>query len=152
MIYRVYCESQLKHHPSYRNCTVCERWLTYSNFLEDIHLIPNYDQWLVSDDYELDKDLLQKGVKHKIYSLNTCVFIPRSLNMYEANTRPRIKKEKPYKPTKVIRVTNIETGEFEDYKKQEEVADAFRVKQSYISRLISKGKEYQGYKIEILYV
>lgn len=55
----------------YSDVTVCEEWLTFSNF----------KKWMETQDWEgkeLDKDLLMLGAK--IYSPETCCFISRKLN------------------------------------------------------------------------
>ena len=148
MINRVYNESQLKHHSSYRKCKVCDRWLVYANFLEDVKSLPNYELWLHSDQCELDKDLLQHGQEFKIYSPTTCMFVPKNVNI----RLPKPKKEKAPKPKKVFRLTHIESGMYMDYNKQEEVAGKLGVTQSYISKLVKKGETYKGYKIEKMYV
>lgn len=57
--------------PSYIGCTVCEEWLLFSNFKKwfDKNYIKGYD---------LDKDILFKG--NKIYSPETCCFVPHKIN------------------------------------------------------------------------
>jgi hypothetical protein len=151
MMNRVYNEKQLEHHTAYRDVTVHERWHSFSNFLEDLPELKGYKLWSEGNDYELDKDLLQQGVEYKVYSPETCMFIPREVNIrVKPNGNGRLKKEK--QPKKVIRLTHIESGMYMDYKKQEQVADKLGVTQSYVSRLIGKQKEYKGYKIEVLYV
>lgn len=57
--------------PTYQDCTVCDEWLTLSVFKEW------YDANYI-EGYELDKDLLVKG--NKVYSPQTCCFIPQELN------------------------------------------------------------------------
>lgn len=75
-------------YPTYANVTVCNRWLVYANFLEDLPLIENYDLWLNSEEkMSLDKDLKQVGVENKVYSLDTVKFISASENSREANER-----------------------------------------------------------------
>jgi len=71
MIVRCYSEGELKKHITYINCYVCEEWKTYSNFKKW------FDENYVSG-YELDKDLLIKN--NKIYSPQTCCFIPHRIN------------------------------------------------------------------------
>src|SRR3990167_62339 len=59
--------------PTYKDCTVCEEWLTFSSF----------KAWMEQQDWEgkqLDKDLLVRG--NKLYSPETCVFISRQVNNF----------------------------------------------------------------------
>lgn len=70
MLARVYSGK----HRSYDDCAVSENFLNFQYFAEWCQ-----DQFGFGlDGYELDKDLLFKG--NKIYSEDTCVFIPRELN------------------------------------------------------------------------
>jgi hypothetical protein len=60
-------------YSSYAGCTVCEEWLTFSNF----------KSWMEQQDWEskqLDKDLLIKG--NKVYSPETCVFVSNAINKF----------------------------------------------------------------------
>lgn len=61
--------------PAYKGCSICEEWHNYSNF----------KKWFYENYYEiegqkvaLDKDILIKG--NKVYSPDTCVFVPQSIN------------------------------------------------------------------------
>ena len=73
MINRCYNEKFLKRQPQYRGCSVCEEWLNYSNFKVwyDQNNIPRMS-------FDLDKDILFKG--NKIYSPETVVFVPHTIN------------------------------------------------------------------------
>ena len=75
MIKRCYNLKIKEKHPTYKGCTVCEEW---PNF-------PNFAKWYDENYYEineermcLDKDILIKG--NKIYSPETCVFVPQYIN------------------------------------------------------------------------
>lgn len=71
MIHRCYDEKITSSLPSYKGCSVCDEWLLFSNFkvwFDKNHI----------DGYELDKDILVKG--NKVYSPDTCCFIPPRLN------------------------------------------------------------------------
>lgn len=71
MLRRCYSEVALKLNPSYRGCSVCDEWRVYSNFkkwFEDNYV----------EGYELDKDILCKG--NKVYSPDTCCFVPKRIN------------------------------------------------------------------------
>lgn len=64
--------------------TVCERWHNFTNFLNDIKYLPNYNKWLENKiPYELDKDYLQPGKlkSEKIYSPSTCCFLSSMENV-----------------------------------------------------------------------
>ena len=73
MLGRCYSKSYQERWPSYKGCSVCEEWLTFSNF----------KSWMETQDWngkELDKDLLV--YQNKIYSPETCVFIDKRLNTF----------------------------------------------------------------------
>ena len=75
-------------YATYDNVTVCDRWLCYANFLEDLPLIENYELWLNGEErISLDKDLKQVGEENKVYSLDTVKFITVSENTKEAMQR-----------------------------------------------------------------
>lgn len=56
----------------YKGCTVCDEWKLYSNFKKF------YDDNCKNDSFHLDKDILVQG--NKIYSPNTCLFVPEEIN------------------------------------------------------------------------
>ena len=64
--------------PTYKNITCCEEWLLYENFYEWLHSQDNFNKWLDSDGWAIDKDILIKG--NKIYSHNTCCLVPKNVN------------------------------------------------------------------------
>lgn len=78
MLSRCYSAKYLEKRPTYRGCSVCDSWLTFSNFLG----------WAECQNWarmELDKDLLSPG--NKVYSPDTCVFIPQELNTLMTDRR-----------------------------------------------------------------
>ena len=67
------CYSPVFHikNKTYKNCTVSKEWLYFMTFRE----------WMVRQDWRgkaLDKDILIKG--NKIYSPETCLFVPQYIN------------------------------------------------------------------------
>ncbi|BCQ35278.1 hypothetical protein ERHA55_29490 [Erwinia rhapontici] len=62
----------LKYRPTYVGASVCESWLTFSNYYKFYQ--KNYFEGAV-----LDKDILFPGNKH--YSPDTCVFVPEFINL-----------------------------------------------------------------------
>lgn len=79
LIIRVYCEKHNAKHPAYKSASVCEEWLCFQNFAE---WCENQQFFTAKDDngcyYQLDKDIIVKG--NKMYSPNTCCFIPSQIN------------------------------------------------------------------------
>ena len=76
MLERCYCDEYLKKHPTYVGCEVCDEWKSYETF----------EKWYNENYYEieeyridLDKDIVKKG--NKIYSPQTCVFVPQNINV-----------------------------------------------------------------------
>ena len=75
MLMRCYDPKYHEKKPTYKSCTVDEQWHNFQNFA----------QWYYSNYYEfedeklaLDKDILHKS--NKMYSPETCVFLPVSIN------------------------------------------------------------------------
>jgi len=64
-----------KNNTSYIGCTVCEEWHNFQVFAEWCE--ENYYE-IDNESLELDKDILIKG--NKIYSPNTCIFVPHNIN------------------------------------------------------------------------
>ena len=75
MIKRCYDVKFQEKQPTYKGVTVCKEWLCYANFKkwydEHIYTIEN-------EIIQLDKDILIKG--NKLYSPNTCIFVPHRIN------------------------------------------------------------------------
>ena len=85
MLERCYSEKYQEKYPTYKGCTVCDEWLTFSNF----------KKWMELQAWEgrtLDKDFLIEG--NKIYSPTTCVFLPQKLNKF-INTRAKVRGQYP---------------------------------------------------------
>lgn len=72
---RCYSYKALRNNPSYLNTSVCEEWLTYSNFKKwfDKNYVKGWD---------IDKDILSEDNICTVYSPSTCMFIPKWLNLY----------------------------------------------------------------------
>lgn len=79
---RCYDENQRHKHPTYLGCTVSEFFLTYTNFRDWYVKQKNWE----NPDFVLDKDLLC-GKGGKIYSEDTCVFIPKEINSLLTTTK-----------------------------------------------------------------
>ena len=76
MLERCYSKANKSYRYSYRHCTVSSFFLDFSNFRS----------WCIeqtgfgNDDWQLDKDILVRG--NKVYSEDTCCFVPREVNLF----------------------------------------------------------------------
>lgn len=73
MVDRCYSPKYTAKNPSYQDCSVCNDWLSFSKF----------KAWMETQDWkgkQLDKDILVPG--NKVYSPETCVFVPGDLNSF----------------------------------------------------------------------
>ena len=79
MLVRAYDHKFHKKQESYKDVTVCKEWLNFQNFAEWYYSQKHFN---TKDDkgrsYQLDKDILIKG--NKIYSPETCCFVPHEIN------------------------------------------------------------------------
>lgn len=75
MLKRCYDEVYISKHSTYEDKYVCEEWHNYQTFAKWFD--ENYYE-CNGERMELDKDILCKG--NKIYSEETCVFVPQRIN------------------------------------------------------------------------
>ena len=78
MLARCYSTKCQEKRPTYKNCTVYDEWLVFTNF----------KSWMMAQDWEglqIDKDLLIDG--NKIYSAETCVFVTPLVNSFTVDCR-----------------------------------------------------------------
>lgn len=79
MLTRAYCPIYKSRQSTYKDVEVCNEWLNFQNFAswfyseEFADVVDNNQQV-----YQLDKDILVKG--NKVYSPETCCFVPREVN------------------------------------------------------------------------
>ena len=83
MIYRCY-DVNNSNYNSYgaKGVYVCDRWLRFDYYLADIVNLPGYEDMINNPDitYQLDKDTLQQGCEVKVYSPETCMWVPDIIN------------------------------------------------------------------------
>lgn len=87
---RCYSDKQRHLHPAYDGCTACDEWLNFQVF----------SQWYYDNFYQVgtermhvDKDILVKG--NKVYSPETCIFVPQRINMIFMEKEKKRDKDLP---------------------------------------------------------
>lgn len=157
MVGRCYNEKNLQKRPTYRGCVVCDEWLIFSNFKRwfDEHYI---------EGYQLDKDILVKG--NKVYSPDTCCFVPQEVNTLFTTCRKKrgkypigvsfINAKQKFIACVAIGGKNKTIGHFDS---QEKAFEAYKIaKEAHIKEMADKWKDkldpraYEAlinYKVEI---
>lgn len=81
ILMRCYDPSYSVRNPTYTGCTVAPEWHNFQVFAEWYHAQTICKGW------ELDKDLIVKG--NKVYSAETCSFVPQEINYLLLNQKSR---------------------------------------------------------------
>lgn len=140
------CYGKRENNPSYEGCTVCERWLCFANFLEDLPLIDGYKYWLENPNKRvcLDKDIKKQG--NKVYSLENCMFVTNKENTQESNRRNGyVKEEKP------IICIEIKTGKITRFNSTREAERQLGIASSNICACL-KGRQNTAKGFKFKYV
>lgn len=85
MLQRCYDSKFKDKNPAYIGCTVSEEWHKFSTFKTWFDENYRFDLEERGIELALDKDLL--GVEKKIYSPETCIFIPKRINLFMTNKK-----------------------------------------------------------------
>lgn len=159
IIKRSYSKITQERQPSYKNCLVDERWHNYQVFGDWFE--ENYNPEYMMD-WALDKDILVKG--NKIYSPETCCFVPREINNLFLKTdasrgKSPIGVVERYNGFQVFISKSMKRIPIGTYKTVEEAFQAYKTaKEVYIKEIADKWKDlispnvYQAmynYQVEI---
>ena len=148
MLQRCYSDKFHERNPTYKDCTVCDRWLVFANFIEDLPLIEGYELWRDNPNtgVSLDKDSKVKG--NKVYSLDTVKFMSKSDNTKEQVERCGSSfindiNRKPPKKVMAISLTETKVLVFKSMRQ----AEKFGFNHSNISVCCNgERKTHKGYK------
>lgn len=143
MLRRCYDTSQFERAKgrTYQDCEVSEDWKRLSIFQKDIKTMKNYQSWLNSNDYAIDKDIILPG--NKTYCLANCSFVPKLQNMRDMNKRHP--EAHGLHKTKYVLVKDEEHIIFETEK---EACEFLGVKKCTVASCYRAGCKCKGYKIE----
>ena len=80
MIRRCYCPIALKLAPHYNDVEVCEEWL-------DFNIFADWFEETYIEGFHLDKDLRKTENETRIYSPETCCWLPINVNSFMTNIK-----------------------------------------------------------------
>ena len=146
ILIRCYNEKYKLKHPAYSGCTVSEFFLTYTNFRDWYVKQKNWD----NPDFVLDKDLLSPK-DSKVYSEETCVFLPKEVNSLLTTTRASrgdlpLGVCKPRKEGQKFRVCICKDGKNHELGYYDNEIEAFLVykddRENYLKEKADKWKDF----------
>lgn len=143
MINRCYNENLRHKNPTYKDCSVAEKWRYLSNFKDWCNKQIGFN----NDGWHLDKDILVKG--NKVYSPETCCFVPLEVNcalIGNKKVRGALPQGVIYNCTKTRYRARIQRGNkwesLGTYDTPEEAFQAYKpVKEAHIKSLAEKWKD-----------
>lgn len=143
MLARCYLEDiENTRRKSYADVYVCDRWLDYANFYEDITAMPFFS----CEDYHMDKDILTYLSDDVSYSPETVAFVPKEINqLFQNRGKVQNVHYKIYSETNKVYVANITKfgktsfiGAYQDY--EEACKAQWAVESYYMKDLAEKSK------------
>lgn len=123
---------------------MCDRWLDYSNFAEDIKHLRGYDDWLNKTGYCLDKDTINPN--NKVYCREFCCFISYTENIRDIHKRKPQNIERLHELNKV-KYMLIKDGEVLLFNSEKEACEYIGVAKCSISSCYRRGRKCKGYRI-----
>ena len=143
MLERCYSDIYKKKYPTYEGCKVSNNFKSFEYFYEWCHRQVGFG----NKDWHLDKDLLVKG--DKVYSENTCIFLPQEIN--KVLTKREVSRGKyligvSWYNTKKVFVARINKNKGKQeylgrFKTEIEAYNAYKVaKENYLKELADKWK------------
>lgn len=86
MLNRCYSKNK-SYYRVYNDVTICEEWHNFQNFVK--FCLETYPTHIKDVKFSLDKDILSVENEPKIYSPNSCCWLPVSINAFLTNNQPR---------------------------------------------------------------
>lgn len=152
MLCRCYWKNFKDKRPTYKNCKVDKEWHNFQNFAKWFH---NNYYTVDNETMCLDKDILIKG--NKIYSPDTCIFVPQRINILFTKTDKNrgdlpigVREDKRRNKNKYIAACSIynlkkkkkKTKYLGSYKTPEEAFETYKqFKEQYIKQIADYYKD-----------
>lgn len=132
ILQRCYDNKHQEKHPTYINAECYNEWLNYQAFA---HWYNNNYYEIEGEKMELDKDLLSGN--GKVYSPNTCIFLPHSINNALINAKGYTfdKNTNKYKAQTWYKNKRIYLGCFDT---EEEAHEVYRLNKQLIVYLLAE--------------
>lgn len=133
MLSRCYDFKCHSRYPAYIGCSVCKEW----------HSLTAFKKWFDEnyiEGYELDKDILVEG--NRIYSPETCCFVPKEINRLFENRSKRLYYDK-----------QLPIGiQFDKYRGKYLAEITINGKRKYVGRFNTINEAYECREIEKRYL
>lgn len=147
MLNRCYSEKAKERNTTYKNVIVCEEWLNFQNFARWYE--ENWKPWM-DDNWELDKDIICKDCK--IYSPDTCCFVPQEINkvIFDLKVNRSVDNVGVVKDKNMYRAQISINGkrEIKNFKSEKEANHYYKVvKEDYVKKTADKWKNLISDKV-----
>lgn len=139
MLKRCYVESDKSYYRyGGKGVVVCDRWLRFDYYLEDIPLIEGFDLGLYNEGkLVLDKDIKAKG-DMKIYSPDACKFVTVAENTKFSATGAKGKK---------IKVLNLSDNNIQSFDKISDFCKLYNLDRHMVMKNTNTNLAYKNFKI-----
>lgn len=128
MLSRCYSKRDIVRHPTYADVNVCDEWLSFSKFKEWFDKNYPYNLDKAGIKVQIDKDLLSNN--DKIYSPDTCVFLPSRINKFISSENSNNKSGytgvywDKYKKKWRVRINEFDSGTYKHIGYFKDINDA----------------------------
>lgn len=144
MIRRCYDEKSLIKHPHYKNCSVSDNWHNFQNYAKWYE--NNFPKHIEGIKFHVDKDVLNIRDGKRLYSEETCIFLPQRVNNFltnikSTNTSGSVGVRK-FKDRWVIVSSNFDTSKREHIAVKYDYNEALKSYDEYRELQCEKVKKY----------
>ena len=96
--------------PDYKDVTVCDRWLCFENFVDDVKNLVGYERFMQEKYIALDKDIRCPIGSPKQYSPERCMWITQAENTIQM-TKEREQRRAQRRPSLIPQRVQVQIDE-----------------------------------------